>query len=210
MADQSRITVIAGVNGAGKSSVIGEFLRDGGDDYFNPDEATRRIKKADPSLSEAVANGLAWKEGERLLLRAIDQRTDFTFETTLGGASMTEHLFSALAKGIEVAMVFVGLDSAERHMARVRSRAQAGGHDIPEAKIRERYVKSIENAVRLAPLLTALRVFDNSIEGDPKTGEQPAPRLLFETKNGSVVFQVPLEEFPDWAKPIFAALNAGR
>ena len=37
------ITVLAGVNGAGKSSVAGNYIRQTGGDYYNPDEATREI-----------------------------------------------------------------------------------------------------------------------------------------------------------------------
>jgi predicted ABC-type ATPase len=37
--------VLAGVNGAGKSSVGGAFLRSRHLDYFNPDEAATRIRE---------------------------------------------------------------------------------------------------------------------------------------------------------------------
>ena len=53
------ITVIAGVNGAGKSSVAGANIRHKGADYFNPDEVARDLRADNPALSEAEANGQA-------------------------------------------------------------------------------------------------------------------------------------------------------
>ena len=88
---------------------------------------------------------------------------------------MTNLLFEALDSGLEVAVFFVGLVSADLHLARVRSRVVAGGHDIPEAKVLQRYTSSIANLVRLAPRLTELRVFDNSADADPKVGQRPRP-----------------------------------
>ena len=47
-------------------------------------------------------------------------------------------LAEAAKRGIEVRVFFVGLDSADAHIERVRQRVRAGGHDIPEAAIRRR------------------------------------------------------------------------
>jgi len=52
-------------------------------------------------------------------------------------------LAAALSAGIEVRIWHVGLASAELHIARVRARVAKGGHDIPEALIRDRYDRSV-------------------------------------------------------------------
>jgi Uncharacterized protein conserved in bacteria len=78
------IYVLAGTNGAGKSSIGGAVIRSMGADYFNPDEATRRIQSASPQLSEREANIAAWHQGKRLLEKAIATRLTFAFETTCG------------------------------------------------------------------------------------------------------------------------------
>ncbi len=119
---------------------------------------------------------------------------------------MTELLFKALDADLEVAVLYVGLESVELHLARVRSRVTAGGHDIPESKIRERYISSLRNLVKLAPRLTELRVFDNSLEGDPKAGHRPEPKELLHSKAGIIVRHCELSTCPRWAKPVFAAL----
>src|SRR5207249_6832873 len=79
-----RLHVLAGVNGAGKSSIGGASLRSFGGEYYNPDEAARALMAANPALSQVEANGAAWHQGRRLLERALAERLDYAFETTLG------------------------------------------------------------------------------------------------------------------------------
>jgi predicted ABC-type ATPase len=200
-----RITVIAGVNGAGKSSIVGATIRALGGVYYNPDEAARALRAAEPRLTQADANLRAWEAGRAGLERAIAHREQFTFETTLGGATITALLGRALDADLEVAMHFVGLDSPERHIARVRSRVARGGHDIPEGTIRMRYRRSREHLVALLPRLTSLVVFDNSAEADPEEGQVPMPRRLLETASGRFVIVAPVTDIPEWARPIVAA-----
>ena len=71
-----RIYVLAGVNGAGKSSIGGAAFRAFGGDYFNPDEAARALLGANRGLDPAQANGLAWGQGRELLECAIAGRLD--------------------------------------------------------------------------------------------------------------------------------------
>jgi predicted ABC-type ATPase len=199
------ITVVAGTNGAGKSSLLGEALRHEGAFYYNPDEAARTLQSDEPGLSLEEANSRAWIFGKQLLEKAILLRTDFAFETTLGGSTIPSLLEEAARTGMTVRMWYVGLDSPERHISRVRSRVAAGGHDIPVAKIRERFDHSRENLRRLLPILTELHVFDNSADGDPKTGELPQPRLILEMIDGTITETCPLHEVPVWAKGIMLA-----
>jgi len=181
------------------------MFRQAGADYFNPDEATARILAANPDMSGAEANSAAWHEGKRLLERAIAERLDFAFETTLGGHTISAHLHAALTAGIEVRMWFVGLSSPELHLARVRSRVARGGHDVPEEKIRERYDWSRINLLELLPGLTELRVFDNSIDADPHAGRAPQPILVLHLAPGKILGMVELSKTPQWAKALVAA-----
>jgi predicted ABC-type ATPase len=202
------IHVLAGTNGAGKSSIVGAMILESGAEYFNPDEATNRILSANPGISLANANSAAWYEGKRLLERAIDERLDYTFETTLGGKTITALLERAIAEKIEVPMWYVGLRSPELNMERVHARVAKGGHDIPETKIHERYRQSLLNLIRLLPNLTELLVYDNSKEGDPQMGKAPEPKLLLHLEHGKIMDSCDLALTPQWAKPILAvALN---
>jgi predicted ABC-type ATPase len=198
------IYVLAGTNGAGKSSIGGAAIRERGADYFNPDEGTRRIRLANPRISEREANSAAWHEGKRLLEEAIAKRATFAFETTLGGKTITGLLLRALAKGIEVRIWYIGLATPELHIARVRARVARGGHDIPENRIQQRFEHSRINLIRLLPQLTELRLFDNSRDADPATGAAPFPLLVLHVVEGKIVAMCDIGDVPTWAKPIVA------
>jgi predicted ABC-type ATPase len=207
----ARIIVLAGTNGAGKSSIAGAMLRHRGAEYYNPDEATRRILTANPGMDEANANSLAWQEGVRQLETAIATPQDYAFETTLGGNTVPRRILDA-TRSHDVLVWFCGLSSPQQHLARIRARVACGGHDIPEAKVRERWTAARENLIALMPHLARLQVHDNSAEVAP--GEPiPDPPLVLEMREGRCAWPVDLASLgqtPDWAKPLVeAALSPG-
>lgn len=205
MAGPPRIYVLAGVNGAGKSSIGGEAFRSQELDYYNPDEAARQIRESHPELTSPEANSLAWQKGREMLERAIRERHDFIFETTLGGNTIPRLLSEAAKSGIEVSIWYAGLESPELHIERVAARVSRGGHSIPEETIRKRYEQSRLNLIHLLPHLTELRVYDNSDHADPEAGSAPDPRLVLHLKKGRIRGPEDLSQTPDWAKPIVAA-----
>jgi predicted ABC-type ATPase len=200
---REEIVVLAGTNGAGKSSVAGAALTQGDTEFYNPDEATRRYVAAGLPVDEA--NARAWDEGRRLLERAIRERLNFAFETTLGGHTMTALLLEATKQGLPVRIFYVGLASPELHIQRVRERVARGGHDIPEHKIRARWEASRENLIRLLPHVAELAVWDNSAEADPEADEVPAPVRILLMQDRTIRDLYPLDQVPTWAKPIVAA-----
>jgi predicted ABC-type ATPase len=201
------IFVLAGVNGAGKSSVGGTMLADHGLTWFNPDTYARELM-SQLNLDVAEANARAWEYGRLQLEAAIANGTNYAFETTLGARTIPDTLAKATLTH-DVVMLFCGLSSPEQHIARVRSRVASGGHDIPENKIRERWVGSRANLIKLLPRLARLQVFDNSVDVPP--GEDiPDPVLILETIRGRMVFpeaeDAPaLNATPEWARPIIQA-----
>ena len=199
------LTVIAGTNGAGKSSIVGMFMRRHGGEYYNADEWARGLLGDDPELSQTEANGLAWLAGKEMLEAAIEQGRDYIFETTLGGNTIPLLISRAAARGHRVVIWYVGLESPETHIDRVQARVRRGGHDIPEEKIRERFDRSIENLITLIPHVDELKLFDNSVDVDLAAGESPEVRGLLHVRDGEIVSSVALADVPDWAKPVFAA-----
>jgi len=197
------IFVLAGVNGAGKSSLGGAILRAFGLQYFNPDEAAKAVRETDKNASLDDANAQAWQEGKLRLEAAIETRSSFTFESTLGGNTIPGLLREAAEAGLKVVVWFVGLSTPEQHIARVRARVASGGHDIPEEMIRKRWDSSRRNVIALMPFLAELRVFDNSQE---RSGKRPHPTELLYLSDGVVVSPDAdaLAATPGWAKPIIA------
>lgn len=200
------ILVLAGTNGCGKSSIAGAQLRAIGANYFNPDEAAEALLNQDTGLSLQEAQSAVWKQGRDGLEAAISRRENFSFETTLGGRTMTRLLHQAIDAGLLVRMWYAGLESPELHIARVARRVAKGGHHIPADRIRERYSSSLLNLAGLVPRLTELKLYDNSEENDPVLGNAPQPRLLLHLKEGRID-SPPRHELaatPEWAQPIVA------
>jgi len=201
------ILALAGVNGAGKSSVAGALLLEHGLPWFNPDSYARELM-AQSGLDQVEANARAWAHGRDRLEAAIAGGTNHAFETTLGARTIPELLIKA-ARSHDLLMLFCGLESADLHVRRVRARVARGGHDIPENKIRERWTSSRANLVELLPYLKRLQVFDNSVEAAPGD-DIPDPVLVLEVIDGRVI--VPesqsaeaLAAVPEWARAVVEA-----
>lgn len=204
------VYVLAGVNGAGKSSVGGYLLERAGLTWFNPDTFARELL-ASTGCEQGQANAAAWQEGMRRLDQAAAANANYAFETTLGGRTVPARI-KAASETHDVLMWFCGLSSPELHLARVKARVAVGGHDIPEGKIRERYPAALANLIALMPCLAHLQVHDNSVEVG--IGEAvPDPVLVAEMKAGKLIWPTDLDSLsstPDWAKPLLeAALSMG-
>ncbi len=199
--------VLAGVNGAGKSSVGGHVLREAGLEWFNPDTFARGLRER-AGLDAMEANAEAWQEGVNRIRDALDHARNHAFETTLGGNSITALLREA-SRTHDVLMWFCGLSSPEQHIARVRARVQAGGHPISEVDIRRRWPLAQQNLIGLMPVLAQLQVYDNSADAAP--GEAvPDPQLLLQMEDGHLQWPAAddlqqLQRTPPWATVLLEA-----
>ena len=192
------ILVLSGVNGAGKSSIGGASLRAKGQDWYNPDEIAREMRLRFPERLPRNLDSQVWREGLNRLRHAIRTNTEFAFETTLVEHSITATLLDAISAGLPVRVWYCGLGSPELHIERVADRVARGGHDIPENKIRERYVSSMRNLCRLAPGLDRLAVYDNSTPF--RSNGLPDIRELISVEDGKIMLLD--TDMPDWAKPV--------
>lgn len=138
-----KIIIIAGPNGAGKTTFARSFL---------PEEAQcPRFINADliaAGLSPFAPEAAAIRAGRLMLeeMSACTRRGDsFAFETTLSGLSYLRHIDHWRAMGYHVSLFFLTLPSEEAAIARVAKRVSQGGHNIPEAVIRRRFVAGRHN-----------------------------------------------------------------
>jgi predicted ABC-type ATPase len=133
---------------------------------------------ASTGCDQETANAYAWQAGMRRLEEAIAKGLNRAFETTLGGKSVTATILET-AKTHDVLIWFCGLSSPELHIARVKARVAAGGHPIPEEKIRERYPSAQLNLIKLMPHVAFIKVYDNRAEA-AADGTVPDPVLVLE------------------------------
>lgn len=199
--------VLAGVNGAGKSSVGGHLLQAAGLDWYNPDAFARGLRRT-LGLAQAEANAQAWQEGVQRLQAAVSAGHNHAFETTLGGRSIAALLHEA-SRSHDVLVWFCGLSSPEQHIARVQARVRAGGHPIEASDIRRRWPRALQNLIGLMPVLAALQVHDNSAEA-AAGAPVPDPQRVLQMRDGVLEWPAAddldaLRRTPAWAVPLMEA-----
>lgn len=158
--------LIAGSNGAGKTSIASkaEFRRLLSDiPILNPDVATLEIRARRPDLTLEEANRQAAVQTERDVESAIRRSESLAVETVLSTRKYLGPLEAAKEAGYAVSMLYVAVASPDLAVARVALRTQAGGHDVPEHKIRERWQRSHAILAEFVPHLDTLFVLDNSL-----------------------------------------------
>ena len=161
------VVVVAGPNGAGKSTTAPSLLQDAlaVSEFVNADAIAAGLSAFRPE-SMAIAAG-------RLMLgriRALGAaRMDFAFETTLASKTFAPRLTRLRESGYRFHLAFLSLPSPDLAVARVAERVRAGGHDVPEAVIRRRFVSGLRNLFRLyLDLADTWQVFDNSALAAPR------------------------------------------
>jgi predicted ABC-type ATPase len=135
------IIVVAGPNGAGKSTFVAGFLKDRPWPYLSADLIATQLQIDEPASLQFAAG----EEFLKLAQAKLAAEKDFIIETTLSGRTWKNYFENARARGFEVTIFFIYLDSADTCVARVRERVRRGGHDVPEADVRRRFTRSCNN-----------------------------------------------------------------
>ena len=173
MAD-SRLYIIAGCNGAGKTTasytILPEILQCR--EFVNADEIAKGLSPFNPdSMSLMAGRLMVGRINELLSLSA-----SFALETTLSTRSYTALIRKAHDLGYKVSLIYFWLQSPELAELRVAKRVKEGGHDIPSAVLRRRYSAGIDNLFQLyMPIVDYWMIFDNS---------QPTRVMVAEGGNG--------------------------
>src|SRR5436309_12985937 len=154
------IYLIAGCNGAGKTTIAKELLPSiGVIRFLNADEIARGLSPLKP---EAVA----FKAGRLLLseLRElIDRHETFALESTLSGRTYVNLFEEAKQRGYEIELHFVWIPDVREAIRRVRERVIEGGHDVPVDDIRRRFARGSQHLLDdYAPLANKWFLWDKS------------------------------------------------
>ncbi len=187
------LVLIAGPNGAGKSTLYQTRVAPSFAGPFINADIIHRDELKDPSM-EASYQAARIAEARRVEMLKAGQ--SFATETVFSHPSKLEVIESARAHGYLVVVMHVGVDSPDLSVGRVRGRAEEGGHDVPEEKIRARYERG-QPLIRQA-VLRADRgmVFDNS-----RLNTAPQQMLVFAT--GRLITAAPT--LPEWILTVYAA-----
>jgi predicted ABC-type ATPase len=120
------------------------------------------INADDIKMARSCDDLAAAQEAEMLRELHLEQSRDFTFETVLSTSRNLKLLKRAKAAGYSITGVFVLTANPKLNVMRVQSRVIAGGHEVPEQKIIDRYQKSLNNIPNLIELCERFVLFDNT------------------------------------------------
>lgn len=173
--DQAHIYIIAGPNGAGKTTFANRFLPGFVQcrEFLNADLIAAGLSPFSPESQAIRASQLMLERLHGLL----EKRQSFSLETTLAGKSYRQAIPQWQELGYRVVLIFLWLPSVEMAIERVAVRVREGGHNIPEAMIRRRYRRGIDNLFQLyLPLVADAYIYD---------GSQLPPELAWESIAGT-------------------------
>lgn len=148
------MTLFAGTNGSGKSTLTAS-MKDSVGFVIDPDRIARERN---------MSSYLAGKEVIKLVNTCIEEKINFSLETTLSGNLPFAQINRAKENGFTVAVHYVGLDSLDLHKERVQARVRKGGHHIPDEDIERRYERSLINLTKVIPQVDYCYIYDNSVE----------------------------------------------
>lgn len=157
MADSPVLVMVAGPNGSGKTTLTRALRLDPGVRlphlYINADDMQQ-----DFGLDAHVAQALAAQQRGQ----AVSERRDLMFETVMSHPSRLAELQRAKAHGYRVTLHFVATRDPAINVSRVALRVAAGGHAVPEDRIRRRYDRALGFAPVAMHFADQALVFDNS------------------------------------------------
>lgn len=171
-----RLDLVVGPNGAGKSTFIELTLAPllPSSAFVNADEIAKQRWPEDPASHSYEAARVAAKTRAKLIALGAS----FIAETVFSHPSKLELIDAAHAADYTI-VLHVLLIPEELAVERVRHRVSAGGHSVPEIKIRERYQRLWELVAVALLRCDLVTVYDNStLKG---------PRIVAQLNDGFVV-----------------------
>ncbi|MEW6609769.1 MAG: zeta toxin family protein [bacterium] len=161
MNKQQIIYIIAGANGAGKTTFACEYL-------------PRYVGKVDFVNADMIAHGLSPFAPDRFVIRAgrmvlqrikelVSERKMFAIETTLSGRTYLSILQKMKRLGYRVYMYYLWIPNYQLGIERIKNRVREGGHSVPEYIVKRRFKKTLWNLFHVYfSVLDYLAIFDNS------------------------------------------------
>jgi predicted ABC-type ATPase len=154
-----RLDLVVGPNGAGKSTFVEFTLAPllPGSAFVNADEIAKQRWPDDPASHAYDAARIAAQTRAKL----IELGASFIAETVFSHPSKLELIDTAHAADYTI-VLHVLLIPEELAVERVRHRVSAGGHSVPENKIRERYQRLWRLVATAVLRCDSATVYDNS------------------------------------------------
>lgn len=188
---QPTLWIIAGVNGAGKTTFYQQRLsKQISAEFVNADVMERERWPNEVGKHSLEAQKLAEDRRRELM----QQRKSFIAETVFSHPSKVDLVRDAKAAGYRVELIHINVRNAELAIKRIDRRVERGGHDVPDDTVRGRYPRSLAMIKQAMAIADRTRVFDNSAFGKPH-------QYVMTIEQGRVTKAG--ENLPQWAREEF-------
>lgn len=188
---EKQLWLLAGGNGAGKSTFYYTQLARLGISFVNADILAKQLYPLAPEAHSYDAAMLVAQLRKKLL----SEGRNFCFETVFSHPSKIDFVAQAKAQGYEIILVFIHLESVSLNQARISQRVSEGGHFVPDAKVISRIPRALKLIKQTLPLCDRCYLLDNS------RADNPFQQVAI-IRNGQVVLKQ--EPIPEWAKELLA------
>lgn len=187
-----QLWLLAGGNGAGKSTFYRTQLQKHGIPFVNADVIAQEI------FPDAVEKNSypAAKIAAEIRNKLLQEGRNFCFETVFSHPSKIDFVANAKALGYQIILVFIHLEPVALNKARVKQRTEEGGHNVPEDKIENRIPRLLQHIKIALPLCDQVRALDNSSATYPF---EPVFTLYNGVEQKIITHLSPL---PEWAKKL--------
>lgn len=147
-------TLIAGVDGVGKSSLAGALLAQANTlgRFIDTDRLATELGIGRVSAGKVALQQIQW---------CLDWKLSFTQETTLAGRQPRETARKAKQADFQVFLHYVALDSLTESLQRIENRVRLGGHSIPEKDVTRRFQKRFSDLIAVLPWCDEAKLYDN-------------------------------------------------
>ncbi len=194
MTVSKQLWILAGGNGAGKTTFYEKFLAPKGIRLVNADMIAKIVNPNSPESVSYKAASLVDKIREKFLYQGIT----FCFETVFSHVSKIDFVAKARANSYEIILIYIHLDTLELNEARVYQRVSEGGHNVPVAKIHSRIPRTIENIAKTLPLVNEARLLNNSSKDNPF-------QIVATVKQVRRIYAI--DPLPEWAEYILSDIS---
>jgi predicted ABC-type ATPase len=140
---QNKFTIIAGVNGSGKTTFALDYFTGSDTIFINADSIATSLSPNNPDLSQFRAGKIMLKE----IKNSIKNQQSFAIETTLSSKNYLKIIKQLKDDNWQINLIYLYLPSVELSMQRVVERVKNGGHNIKKTDILRRYNRSISNLI---------------------------------------------------------------
>lgn len=168
-------TIIAGVNGVGKSSLTGVLVAENNDlgVIIDTDKITVELG------NDKIKGG---KTAIERINGSLEKGINFTQETTLSGSRTLKTIKRAIELDYYIRLYYIGVNTADESIKRIKNRVEKGGHNISDNDVIRRYNKRFDDLLAVLPYCNEARFFDNE-NGFVEKAEYRNGELIIKSNN---------------------------